>query len=150
MNASLSSRIIAANATLIVGGELDAIGEYFGPSYVAHITDQVATGGHALVRRLVESYRKAFPDVQVEVEILVEAGDRVAWQRTLRATHSGAFLGFPATGRSIVWRDMVVSRLEDGLMVEDWVITDLAEQLLRARKGRDSAIRKAGGKESRK
>lgn len=99
------------------------------------ITLPVATGGHALARRLVESYRKALPDVQVEVEILVEAGARVAWQRTLRATHSGAFLGFPATGRSIVWRDMVVSRFEEGLMVEDWVITDLAERSLRARKG---------------
>ena len=67
---------------------------------------------------------------QVEVEILVKTKDRVAWERTLRATHKGAFKGFPATGRPIVWRDMVISRFRNGLIAEDWVITDLAERLL--------------------
>jgi predicted ester cyclase len=79
-------------------------------------------------------YRRAFADLQVEVEILVKAKDRVAWQRTIRATQKGDFKGFPATGRRIVWRDMVTSRFRDGLIAEDWFITDLAERLLLARK----------------
>jgi predicted ester cyclase len=79
-------------------------------------------------------YRRAFPDAEVEVEILAESKDRVAWQRTLRATHQGSFKGFPATGRPIVWRDMVVSRFRDGLIAEDWLIPDLAERLLLGRK----------------
>jgi len=82
----------------------------------------------------VERWRRAFHDLTVEVDILVEASDRVAWQRTIRATHAGDYAGFPATGLTVVWRDMVISRFEDGLVVEDWVISDLAEQLLRARK----------------
>jgi predicted ester cyclase len=79
-------------------------------------------------------YRRAFPDLQVEVEVLVEGTDRVAWQRTLRATHLGDFKGFPATGRPIVWRDMVTSRFRDGLIAEDWLVTDLADRLLLERK----------------
>jgi hypothetical protein len=43
-------------------------------------------------------------------------------------------MGFPATGRPIVWRDMVTSRFQDGRIAEDWVLTDLAERLLLARK----------------
>ena len=70
----------------------------------------------------------------MEVEILVESDDRVSWQRTLRATHQGAFKGFPASGRTLVWRDVVTSRFRNGLIVEDWVISDLAEQLLLSRK----------------
>jgi len=70
----------------------------------------------------------------VEVEILVEGPERISWQRTLSATHAGTYLGFPATGRKLVWRDMVTSRFRDGLIVEEWVVTDLAEQLLKARK----------------
>jgi predicted ester cyclase len=92
------------------------------------------TGGHDAVRKVARMYRRAFPDTEVEVEILVESKDRVAWQRTLRATHKGNFKGFPATGRPIVWRDMVTSRFRDGLIAEDWLITDLAERLLLARK----------------
>ena len=134
MSRSHASRIEAANSALIVNGDLGAIGEFFSPDYVAHLTDQDMTGGHDVVRRIVSTYRRAFRDVQIEVEILVKAKDRVAWQRTLRATHKGNFKGFPATGRPIVWRDMVTSRFHNGLIAEDWVITDLAERLLLARK----------------
>ena len=39
----------------------------------------------------------AAADIQAEVEILAKAKNRVAWRRTLWATHSGSFQGFPAT-----------------------------------------------------
>ncbi|WP_162028568.1 MULTISPECIES: ester cyclase [unclassified Lentimonas] len=66
----------------------------------------------------------------------MEGEDRIAWQRTVRGIQNGAFLGFPATKRPIIWRDMVTSRFQDGLFAEDWVITDLAERLLLARKAK--------------
>jgi steroid delta-isomerase-like uncharacterized protein len=134
MDASLASKIKAANAALITDGDLDAVGEFFAPDYVAHLTDQDMTGGHEAIRSFVGTLRRAFADLQVEVEILVEGEDRVAWQRTLRGVHQGDFKGFPATGRQVVWRDMVTSRFRDGLISEDWPITDLAERLLVARK----------------
>jgi steroid delta-isomerase-like uncharacterized protein len=115
-------------------GRLDAIGDFFATNYVAHLTSNDLKGGHNAIRRFLNAYRRAFSDIKVEVEILVQAKDRVAWQRTLRATHTGNFKGFPATGRRIVWRDMVTSRFRNGLIAEDWVITDLAERLLLARK----------------
>jgi steroid delta-isomerase-like uncharacterized protein len=135
MDWSPASQIEAANAALIVNGDLDAIGEFFAPDYVSHLTDQDMTGGHDAIRRFLDAYRRAFRDLHVDVAILVEAKDRVAWQRTLRAIHHGDFKGFPATGRPIVWRDMATSRFRNGLIAEDWVITDLAERLLLARKG---------------
>jgi steroid delta-isomerase-like uncharacterized protein len=135
MSRSHTSQIEAANEALLVNGHMTAIGEFFSPDYVAHITNKNMTGGHEVVRKIVSLYRRAFSDVQVDVEILVKAKDRVAWQRTFRATHTGNFKGFPATGRPIVWRDMVTSRFDNGLIAEEWVITDLAERLLLARKG---------------
>lgn len=134
MSRSHASQIEAANAALIVNGDLAAIGEFFSPDYVAHLTGQDMAGGHKAVRKIVAAYRRAFRNVRIEVEILVKAKDRVAWQRTLRATHEDNFKGFPATDRPTMWRDMVTSRFEDGLIAEDWVITDLAERLLLARK----------------
>jgi steroid delta-isomerase-like uncharacterized protein len=134
MDRSLASRIQAANAALIADGNLEAIGEFFAPDYVAHGTEQ-DLAGHDAIRRFLAALQRAFPDLEADVEILVEGKDRVAWQRTLRATHEGDFKGFPASGRPIVWRDMVASRFRAGLIAEDWVITDLAERLLLARKG---------------
>ncbi len=135
MSRSLTSQIREANASILVNGEFGAIPEFFSPDYLAHVTGSDLMGGHDAIRRTVERWRRAFPDMVADVEILVEGADRVAWQRTLSATHEGAYLGFPATGRRLVWRDMVTSRFEGGLITEEWVVTDLAEQLLRARKG---------------
>jgi predicted ester cyclase len=103
---SHASKIRAANSALLAKGDVDAVAEFFAADYVAHLTDQDLTGGPGAIRGFLLEIRRAFPDLRVEVEILVGAKDRVAWQRTLRATHRGDFKGFPAAGRPIVWRDM--------------------------------------------
>ena len=131
---SLSSKIKTANQILISDGNHEAVEEFFASDYVAHLTDKDVSGGAKLVRDLLALYQRAFPHPQVDVEILVEGEDRVAWQRTLRAKQEGAFKGFPASGREIVWRDVVTSHFRDGLIAEKWVISDLAEQLLLSRK----------------
>ena len=68
----------------------------------------------------------------MEIDILVKAKNRIAWQRTVKAKHTGTFKGFSATKRSIIWHDMITSEFRDGLIAEEWVISDLAEKLLLA------------------
>lgn len=131
---SLSSKIHAANRTLISDGNHGAVQDFFSPDYVAHLTDRDVQGGHKLIRELLELYQRAFPNPKVDVEILIEGENRVAWQRTLRAKQKGAFKGFPASGREIVWRDVVTSHFRNGLITEEWVVSDLAEQLLLSKK----------------
>lgn len=134
MSQSSAELIVAANEALIVRGAFESIREYFVEDYLVHLTDDDLHGGHKLVQRVVGALREAFSDISVRVDILLDAEERVAWQRTLSATHSGSYAGFPATGRSIVWRDMVVTQFREGRIAEEWHVTDLAEQLLRARK----------------
>lgn len=134
MNQKLLSQIQAANTALYVEGNFDAIAEFFTPNYIAHFTDHDLPLGHDRIAKAIDSYRQAFSDLQVDVEILVHSQDRVAWQRTLRGTHTGKFKGFPASQRKIVWRDMVTSRFENAQIAEEWIVTDLAERLLMSRK----------------
>jgi predicted ester cyclase len=135
MSSALPSKIRSANQTLLIERHDERIGDFFAPNYVAHQASGVLGGGHELIRQFLAQYWRAFPDLQFQLEILAEGADRIAWQRTLRATHLGAFKGFPASGRSLVWRDAVTSRFQDGLIVEEWPVSDLAEQLLLSRKG---------------
>ncbi|PHM70303.1 ester cyclase [Xenorhabdus sp. KJ12.1] len=134
MSKSLSSIVQAAANSLFERGEIQSIGEFFSSDYVVHLTSQDYSGGHNVIQAAINQVREAFPEPQVEVEILLEGSDRVAWQRTLRGVQKGAYKGFPACNRQIVWREMAVSRFEDKLIVEEWVSTDLAEQLLSSRK----------------
>jgi len=134
MGRSLTSIIRAANEVVLARGELSSIQSFFSPDYTAHLTGGGRQVGRNAVRRFVQAIRRAFADLEIDVEILVSGKGRTAWQRTIRGTHRGNFKGFPPTERRIVWRDMVTSRFQHGLIVEDWLISDLAESLLRSRR----------------
>ena len=79
MDESHASRVHSANTTLVAEGNLDAIPEFFAPGYVAHLTGRDLGGGHEGIRRFLSTLQGAFPDLQVEVEVLVEGDDRIAW-----------------------------------------------------------------------
>lgn len=132
MDGPLATRIRAANHSLLVEGDRGAVDDFFAPDYVGHLTEQDIAGARG-VRGFLGALQSAFPEIDVAVDVLLEHGDRVAWQRTLRGKHTGSFMGFPATGRDVVWRDMITSRFEADLIAEEWAISDLAEHLLKAR-----------------
>ena len=132
----LAARIRDANTRLLVDADLSAVEAFFTPGYRVHLTGRELTGGHAVVRRILGALHSAFDELTVEVEVLTAAGDRIAWQRTIRGVHRERYKGFPGTGRRLVWRDMATSRFEGDRIAEEWVISDLAEQLLLARKRR--------------
>lgn len=142
MNHAARDQILNASYTLFRDGQVDAISQYFAPDYVVHIADQDIPGGTSLVRSVVDLYRGAFPDLSIEVRFFLDSSDTVSWQRTMRATHTGPFKGFPGTGQPIIWREMVVSRLSGTLIAEEWVVTELAERLLLGRKSLSRTLRK--------
>ena len=48
----------------------------------------------------------------------------------LRGTHTGSFMGIPASGQPVVAGGMAIERLADGRLAESWMYLD-APQLLR-------------------
>lgn len=134
MKASLVTTIEAANEALFEKGQLDAIGEFFAPNYTVYFNHKDSATGHKIIRDALGLMKKAFPKVKLELTVLVENKNRIAWMRTLSGKQEGAYKGFPASHREIVWREMVTSEFRDGLIAQEWFITDLAEQLLRSRK----------------
>ena len=126
--------LMQANDLLAANAGLEDICVHFNSAYIAHTTGKTLSGGHKIVKGFVREIKKAFSDIEISVDILMAENDRVAWRRTWKAVQTGAYKGFPATNKKLTWSDMVVTRFEDGLIVEDWLLTDLAEQLLKARK----------------
>jgi steroid delta-isomerase-like uncharacterized protein len=122
------AQIQAANEELLNQGNVSIARDLFAPSYVAHLTSGDVRG-FDFIEQFVTGLRTAFPDLHVEVEILAVDEDRVAWLRTLQGTHQSDFMDVPASGRSITWRDMVVTRYEAGKIAEEWGVSDHGERL---------------------
>jgi steroid delta-isomerase-like uncharacterized protein len=80
-------------------------------------------------RQGFEMMRQAFPDLQAHIEDIVADGDKVAVRVRFRGTHSGEFLGIPATGRTVEYVSHEFYRVADGLIAEEWICSDMATLL---------------------
>jgi steroid delta-isomerase-like uncharacterized protein len=80
-------------------------------------------------RQGFEMMLRAFPGLQAHIEDIVAAGDKVAVRVRFRGTHSGEFLGIPATGRTIDYVSHEFYRIADGLIAEEWICSDMATLL---------------------
>ncbi len=65
-------------------------------------------------------FRSAFPDLHFTVEDMIAEGDKVASRYTARGTHRGELMGLPPTGRGVTEVGIMISRLAEGKLVEDW------------------------------
>jgi steroid delta-isomerase-like uncharacterized protein len=71
----------------------------------------------------------AFPDLKRPVEDLVAEGDKVVARWTSAGTHQGAFMGIPASGKTVTTSGITVFRLENGKIVEEWSESDMVGML---------------------
>jgi predicted ester cyclase len=95
-------------------GDLDVIDEVYAPSFIDHV-NSVEYHGTDGARRSVALYLALFPDLKFIVDEQVTEGDRVASRWRLQGTHRG---------RQVELWGIVISRLEDGKIVEDWAASD--------------------------
>ena len=94
--------------------------ELFAPDFVYHAPGTPELRGPEGFKQLIGMFRNAFPDLQFTVEDMIAEGDKVASRYTARGTHQGELMGLPPTGRQITEVGIVISRLVDGKLVEDW------------------------------
>jgi steroid delta-isomerase-like uncharacterized protein len=76
------------------------------------------------LRAFVLGLRNAFPDLHVCVNDQIAEDEKVSTKITLTGTHAGDFLGLLATGKSVELQGVILSRLEDGLIREEWELLD--------------------------
>ena len=72
-----------------------------------------------------EALRSAVPDARYEVDDLIAEGDRVVVRWRLLGTHEGEFRGIAPTGRAIELKGIAIYRVDDGMLMERWVVSDL-------------------------
>jgi len=87
-----------------------------------------ATGAQAL-KEVFEMLHRAFPDLHVTVEDMVEEGDKVVGRNTVTGTHQGEYMGLPATGKSITYREIIIFRFVNGRIAETWGVVDVFSQM---------------------
>lgn len=68
----------------------------------------------------MRAFLDAFPDLHDEVLLDLAEGDLVAAHQRWTGTHSGEFLGVPATGRAVAFTTTAILRIEGELIAQAW------------------------------
>ncbi|QQE10471.1 ester cyclase [Planctomycetota bacterium] len=127
---SYEERIRFANDELINKGKTAAVEEYFTETYVAYAEDKKYEG-HAFAKRYIKQLHKAIGKIKIEkITFLSHDENKVTWQRKVSGVHQADMKGIPASGKKVVWHDMVVSRFEGEKIAEDWCNSELKGELL--------------------
>lgn len=109
-----------------------AIDEFLSPSYCRHVSELGPPLNREQQKRLLQSFRAAFPDIRLTLHDVVATENWIAFRSTIHGTHEGEFLGLPSTDKKVTVGLVDMIRIEDGKFVEQWGgpnLLDLAQQL---------------------
>jgi steroid delta-isomerase-like uncharacterized protein len=129
-----SSGSAQANAALVLesfeafnAGDTDRLLAVVAPDLVMHLAElPEPIHGRETWQQGFAMMKRAFPDLEAHVDDVVAAEDRVAVRVSLRGTHAGEFQGIPPTGRTIRYISHEFYRVENGLIAEEWICSDMA------------------------
>ena len=115
---------------LIGQGNFDIVDSVFSVNYVAHSGDK-SYNGHKFIKQFAKQVRTALPNIKIlNIELLSQTDNILTWQRTFSGTHKAELMGIPASNKKVKWYEIVVSRFDKDKIVEEWLVSDLAFQLI--------------------
>jgi predicted ester cyclase len=71
-----------------------------------------ATGAE-LVKEVFARLLRAYPDLHITIEDLVEEEDKVVSRNTVTGTHQGEYMGIPPTGKSVTYNEIIIARFAE-------------------------------------
>ena len=104
--------------------DLDALDRYLAADYVQH--SKHAAPGRDGVKVFFRALWAAFTEQSFSIDDVIAEGDKAVWRWTMRARHTGPFLGVPATGKPITATGISIVRITGGRFVEHWGEQDTA------------------------
>jgi steroid delta-isomerase-like uncharacterized protein len=101
-------------------GDLRTLEETTAPGFVDHNPLEAQVPGVTGTKQASAMYRTAFPDAKIIVEDTIAEADKVVIRWSGHATHKGAFLGVPPTGKRVTLEGITIFRVEKGRVAEQW------------------------------
>ncbi|HEX4469145.1 MAG TPA: ester cyclase [Gemmatimonadaceae bacterium] len=105
-------------------GDLDRIDDLFAPNFVRHDPGRELHGPEQN-RAFIAELRMAFPDLHFTVDDQIAEGDKVCVRYRFQGTHLGAFHGMPPTRKRIGYSGILIYRILNDKIAEQWTEFDL-------------------------
>lgn len=101
-----------------------AIDEFIAPDHVDHTLPPFLPTTPEGTKRAIAMFLTAFPDVHLTIDDMIAEGDKVVTRYTSRGAQKGTFMGIPPTGKQMTVSSIIIARIADGKIVEEWGLDD--------------------------
>ncbi len=102
-------------------GNLQVVNEVFASDYVRHdLRPTAALPGPEGQSKIAADFRSAFPDLKIELDLLVAEADMVVARWTMEGTNLGPWGGSEPTGKHARFSGVNFFRLSKGKVIEIW------------------------------
>jgi len=112
----------------LAAGDFEAFKAVISPEYRRHC--QAMPPGLQELRGteeffgFIQDFMSAVPGYTDSLSNMIADGDRVAYVSTMKGTQTGPMGEFPATGKTFTLVNIIMQRLEGGLVAETWISWD--------------------------
>ncbi|MDJ0661551.1 MAG: ester cyclase [Crocosphaera sp.] len=87
-------------------------------NYFDHGSDSARSVEDAI--KILKGTHKAFPDIKVTINDLIEENDKVVFRGHFTATHLGEFVGLGPTGVKVEFEALEIFKIENHKITESW------------------------------
>jgi steroid delta-isomerase-like uncharacterized protein len=122
LTAPEAERILAVYLEARNRPDLELLDDIYHPAVVVHdCSEPEDIRGLAAVKSYYRGSYQLLPDFRIEISDRFVGGDRMVARWTVTGTHTGMLHGLPPTGKAIRFSGVVIDRVVDGKIVEEWV-----------------------------
>jgi predicted ester cyclase len=119
-------RALAEYSEAMEAGDTEAVYGFWSKDFESHVTervspDRVGSDIRGSEQQWWDQARSAFPDMTFTVNLVIESGDLIVSNWTVKGTHTGtAFFEVPPSGGPVEINGTAILRMRDGKIVEHW------------------------------
>jgi len=104
---------------------LELVDEIISPSHALH--DPILTDSSVVpdaYKRQVSRFIVGIPDLRFTIEDIVDEKEKLAVAWTISGTHTGEFMGIPATNKKVYVEGITINHLVDGKIMDSYISWD--------------------------
>lgn len=109
--------------TVFVNKDLSTLDHYMDEAYIQH--NPLVEQGLAGFKSFFGAWFSTIADFNYTLKKIIADEDHVWLYGTYTGTHTGNFLGIPATGKEYQFDAVDIFRIEDGKLAEHWDVLDV-------------------------
>lgn len=119
--------VIKFNREFFESGNTEITKDLLSTAFINHTAPPNAPTDASVMIQFITGFHKSFSGIAVQIHEVLAEDDKVSLRKTITATHTGEFMGKPATGEKVEMNVIEIDILKAGKITDHWSRNDFMQ-----------------------